>query len=294
MKPILRTMSCALLVAVLALAFVGCTETGESTTPQGDGEVTEQELIERAVSAQEGVETSQFDMEMATGMKGEASQEKADINMAYNMSGKVDRANKRMQITADITMDVPLQEGASQPVKAVMMIYSLEDMMYMKVGGLGMPDQWTKTKIPEGYWEERINQQIELLQESRIEISGEGKVGGLDCYAVDFVPSKEKMWEIIQQQWPGQTTQDKPSNLDEVIQSMALKQWIDKETFLPVKEETQITMGVSPENVQAPASGAEAVSMTMDIVATYHSYNEPVSIELPPEAQNATETQTAE
>ncbi|MFP4640790.1 MAG: DUF6612 family protein [Dehalococcoidia bacterium] len=293
MKSILKTITCVLLIAVVVLALVGCNQAGESVTQEGDGEITQQELVEKAISAQEGVKTSQFDMKMSVDMSGETSEQKLDMSMAYDMSGKVDRVNKRMQMTVIISMDMPQQEEDSQSVQGRMTIYSLADAMYMKMSVPGTPEQWTKSPMPEGSWENRINQQIELLEESQIAISGEETVENVSCYAVEFTPSKEKMWELIQQQWPGQTTQDKPSNLDEIIQSMDLKQWIDKDTFLPVKEETQITMEISPEAMQMPTSEGGKMEMTMDIVANYHSYNEPVSIELPPEAENA-EMQTTE
>jgi len=294
MKSILKTTSCVLLIAILALALVSCSQQGDINTRQGNGEITKQELVEKAVSAQEGVKTSQFDMKMSVDMSGETGEQKLDTSMAYDMSGKVDRVNKRMQMTVIISMDIPQQEEDSQSVQGRMTIYSLADAMYMKMSVPGTPEQWTKSPMPEGSWENRINQQIELLEESQITISGEETVENISCYAVEFTPSKEKMWELIQQQWPGQTTQNKPSNLDEIIKSMALKQWIDKETFLPVKEKTQMTMEISPEAMQMPASEGGKMEMTMDILANYHSYNDPVSIELPEEAQNATEMQTTE
>jgi hypothetical protein len=48
-------------------------------------------------------------------------------------------------------------------------------------------------------------------------------------------------------------------------------------------------MEISPEDVGATAEDFEKITMDMNIEVTMHDYNQPVSIELPPEALNATE-----
>ena len=76
--------------------------------------------------------------------------------------------------------------------------------------------------------------------------------------------------------------------LQEMFQSFSVKQWVAKDTHLLVKAEIDVTLELTPE---AMGLREEEGILTMDIATTslLHSYNQPVSIVLPKEAEEAVE-----
>ena len=67
-----------------------------------------------------------------------------------------------------------------------------------------------------------------------------------------------------------------------------MKEWIAKDTYLLVKAEIEIAMEVDPEAMGIPGGDGE-IAMDMTISMLVYDYNEPVSIELPPGAEDAVE-----
>jgi hypothetical protein len=67
--------------------------------------------------------------------------------------------------------------------------------------------------------------------------------------------------------------------------------WIAKDSLFLMKDEMEMRMVVSSEAVKLPL-GEEEFEMIIDTEAssTHHNYNQPVSIELPPEAKEAVGT----
>jgi hypothetical protein len=73
--------------------------------------------------------------------------------------------------------------------------------------------------------------------------------------------------------------------LDEMFDSFTEKLWVAKDSYLPMKVEVEVTMEFTAEEMGSPDEGEVAADLFMSMLI--FNYNQPVSIELPPEAENA-------
>jgi len=168
----------------------------------------------------------------------------------------------------------------------------------MDMGIPKMPAHWTKMEMPEGYeelWESRnqVDKQMELLNISKVELLEDEKVNGVDCYVLKLTPDIEKYWKtVMEQEGMSELMQNLRQNdsfdIGNMIKEISIKQWIAKDTKFPMKTEMQIKMVMSSEDLNIPET-KEKFTMTIDQTAdmVFYDYNEPVTIELPKEAESA-------
>ncbi len=76
-----------------------------------------------------------------------------------------------------------------------------------------------------------------------------------------------------------------------MFRSFSVKQWIAKDTYFLAKAEIDIAVELIPEALGFPEEeGGMIMDIPMNLLS--HSYNQPVSIVLPPEAEEAIEMPT--
>ena len=78
-------------------------------------------------------------------------------------------------------------------------------------------------------------------------------------------------------------------DLADMIKTFNMKEWIARDTYLPVKVEMDIVFEMSEKDFDATATGNEKIVMNIKSDIKYYDYNKPVTIELPPEALTAQE-----
>ena len=76
--------------------------------------------------------------------------------------------------------------------------------------------------------------------------------------------------------------------LHDIFQNFSIKHWIAKDTYFIMKIEIDMITELTPE-VQEYFGEEGTISMDTSLVFRAYKYNQPVSIELPPEAEEATE-----
>jgi glycine betaine/proline transport system substrate-binding protein len=75
--------------------------------------------------------------------------------------------------------------------------------------------------------------------------------------------------------------------LEDVFQDFSVRQWIAKDTYFLIKAEMDMTLELTPAAMGFPEEeGLVTMDIKMDMLA--YDYNQPVSIELPQEAEEAT------
>ena len=263
---------------LISLALIGCGGEVKYTV-----DITEEELFGAVITSSQDVETYELDMVMDMEMSGESDGETIEMNIIYIMNGVVDNTNREMYESLSMEMDMGWMSQSMQ-----MEMYLIGDTMYMNMSGLGVTEQWMKETTP-GLWDEEnlLEQQIDLLETADVEFLGSETVKGVDCYKVELVPDLEKLAEIAMQNME-EMYAESPFDLEEVLKSYSAIQWFAKDTCLPMKATMQMTMVMSSDIMGVPG---EEFEMEMD-VSTYvvwENYGEPVSIELPQEALEATE-----
>ena len=278
------------LALAMLLSFTACGDGagGNAGLPSAE------EIIERAVGALDGIKTYQFDMDMNMDMAGEVEGEVFEATIAIDLSGAIDLENRQMMM--DMTVSTTMSgEGE---MEASGEIYLIGDMVYTMVGDPEMGSMWSKSEMPEGTWEvmNQVEPQVDLLELAQVEVVGSEKVGDVDCYVLKLTPDMEQLWQLAMQQsgMAGEgllfrmLTDVDEEFLQEVFKSFSVKQWIAKDTYLLTRAEMDIAMELTPEAMGFPEEeGLVTMDTAVDLLA--YSYNQPVSIVLPPEAEGATE-----
>lgn len=283
------------LIAVVALVavamFAGCIEEEEMSTA---------EIKAMVLATAENIDTYKFDLDMT--QKTLISNETSDMEIMTISTGKgaADNINEKLMMEMTMTMKMPEKAEMPDTMEMKMDMYFINNTMYTKMdmGIPGLPTQWTKMEMPEGYeesWESQnqVDQQIELLKVSEMELLEDEKVNDVDCYVLKLTPDIEKYWDIMmKQEGMSELMQNLQQNVSfdigEMIKEMSLKYWIAKDTKFPMKTEMQIKMVMSSEDLNIPET-EEKFTMTMDqrTDMVFYDYNKPVTIELPKEAESA-------
>ena len=277
------------LALVMALSLTAC---------GGEDLPTAQEVVDGATEAMGNMRTCQMDMDMSLDMNGEVEGESLEMNAGIDLSGALDIENMQMQM--DMAMDAAVT--GEEDVDMEMEMYLLDNTIYIMTDALGMGPMWIKSEIPEEmlgeipgeYWDptELMEIQAEFLEAVEVEVTGSEKVDGVDCYVLEATADIEQLWELVMQQAEemGLETDDIPEDfeeiLDEIFQSYSVKVWIAKDTYFFAKAEIDIAIELTPEAMGImDEEGEMAIEATLTI--SIYDHNQPVSIELPPEAENA-------
>ncbi|MFA4835095.1 MAG: DUF6612 family protein [Dehalococcoidia bacterium] len=255
-------------------------------------QITQNELIERIATAQKDLKSYDFEMDMNIEMKGVQAGEKANATISNHTSGAIALADKKMRTKMAMAIKVP--ETKEEPAifqQTDSELYMIDTTMYLNMGDTsGMPEGWYKLDIPlplyPAMWESQawVQQQINLLRDAAdIKIVGEEKVSGVNCYKMDMRPDMKQLLNMYVKQVNGLPAGDMdPSEIDSALQdikSASYTAWYEERTALPVK----VKMVMDIESRQDDAS----IQMTMEINMRYKHINSHVSIELPPEAEDA-------
>jgi len=250
---------------------------------------SKQEILDSVIAAADDIKTSQFDMNMTMDMSGEAAGATTEATMVMHFSGVLDQINRKMKEDVTITIIT----SATDKEEMAMTMYLLNGTAYFLAKVPGMTPQWLKAETPAANWEATnpVESQLELLEGAQIEVTGSEIVHGVDCYVLQLTPDIEQLWQIAMQQ--AQVTGEKIPDtgeefLEEMFQSFSVKQWIAKDTCFLTKVHIDMNVELTPEQLGSPGEeGIVQTAISMDIF--FHNYNQPVSIVLPPEAEEAVE-----
>ena len=273
------------LLLVMVLSFIAC---------GGEGLPPAQEIVDGAVQALDDIRTYEFEIDMTMGMAGEAEGETFEMTMGTDTSGVLDLDNRQMRMGMVMNMALPGEDEVDAEVEA----YLIDNTGYLMTKESGEEPVWEKEKVSGTDWEQTVEMltmpepQLELLQAAQVEVIGSEKVKGVDCYVLRVTPDMGQLWETAMHQATLGFAEEMAlptfteELLDEVSYSSSVKQWVAKDTYFLMKVEIDMAIEFTAE-----AMGVEEGEMTIDSAMTMlvYNYNQPVSIELPPEAEDAIE-----
>jgi hypothetical protein len=272
------------LLLVMALSFIACG--GETSSPA-------QEIVDGAVQALDDIQAYEFEMDMAMDMAAESEGEKAEMTMETDYNGALDLANQQMRMDVDINIKITGEDE----IEGTIELYLVDGTGYSMTTAPGEDPVWEKEEgISETDWEGIIEMmmlakpQIELLEASEVEVIGSESVKGVDCYVLRLTPDMEQLWETVGQQvalgfteemgWPVLSAEI----LDQAFSSLSVKQWIAQDTYFLMKVDIDMNLELTAEAMGVPEEeGVATITVVMKMLA--YNYNQPVSIELPPEAE---------
>ena len=241
-----------------------------------------QEIVDGVVESLPDIKTYRFNVDVTMGVAAEA--EAFEMTVVTDSSGVLDFENGKMRVDTTLSMAMPGEDEAEMEMET----YLIGDMVYMFMGIPGMGPMWVKSEMPEGIWEQvkQVEPQIALLEAAQVEVIGTEWIGGVSCYVLEITPDMEQVWQLVIQQ--AELVGEMPAFSEEMFRSFSVKQWVAKGTYFLTKAKIDVAMELTSEAMGLPE---EEGVMTMDIsmVLLCYDYNQPVSIELPPEAEEAIE-----
>ena len=256
-----------------------------------------QSIVEKALDASQEVKTCTFNMTMKINTRIESADSSKVMRIKLDGVFDVDNVAKKMKAVIYITME----ELGVELKQAVMELYVLGDKQYTKSDEPGAPSYWQVEELSSGTWESMHywEHHVDLLQKSEIELLGTEKVNGIDCYAMQLSPDMAEFLKMMlaEQQLGQQFSEEEIDILTTLLSSffvafmdISAKEWIDKDTYLPRKTEMIMDIHISPDEFMKLGliilAGYE-FTLGTNINLVVESYNEPLSIVLPPEAQEA-------
>jgi hypothetical protein len=154
-----------------------------------------QEIVGSAIKSFDNIRTYQLDMDVTFDMAGEDEGEAFEFTQALSYSGAVDVENRQMGLEMTYRS---IAETQSEMVRVTEM-YFINSMLYTGEGALGEEPTWMKVEVPEEWWEGFqqigwVESQIEILEATQVEVIGNERVGGINCYILEVTPDLEQLW----------------------------------------------------------------------------------------------------
>jgi hypothetical protein len=272
------------LVLVLFLSFTACA-----------GEPSAQEIIDNAIESFDDIKTYQFELDMTMYVVGEAEGEAHEQTMTMDNSGTLDIENVQME--ADLNMKTNIVLPQEEEIVMGVEMYIIDSIMYAKPEAPGEEPTWMKSELPSIAWEVQkglsgLENYNELLATAQVEITGSEKVKGVDCFMLEVSPDLEQLYKTATNvtgasDTGGMLLPPIPEELlQDIFSSFSVKQWVAKDTYFLIKTEIDISMETTSELMDYLGEEGDT-SLDINIIFLAYNYNEPVTIELPPEAKEA-------
>jgi len=281
-KNILVFCSILLLVLSVSLGLAGC---GRGSA------VSAQEIASNAISNSAEVTTVKFDTSMSMDLEVTGGSDPGKMTMSGDAVGSMDLADMEMQMSINADMAFP---GSDGDMHVEQDMYYTGGWLYMRMSLPGEGDQWGKQQISEDVWmsDNPLDQQLEFL-ETAFEVTklGTEKVDGVDCYIIQVTPDMDALSNWLQSQQQNTGLDIGSMDLSKILKSYSVKEWISKDAYLPIKVDINASLEITPQDMGETPESANMDKMTMNVgeQVKYYDYGKPVTIQLPPEAQNAEE-----
>jgi len=213
--------------------------------------MTGDELLDRVIAADDNIYTCKLLVNAKIDMMG--------ISMSMDGHGAMDRNAREMSLD----------------MGDIMSVYIVDDWMYMNESFMG----WVKMELTEDMWEEndQLGGQLDILEQYvDVKILGTEQVMGSECYVLEVIPDLQALWDWAMEE-EGMEGFDIDVDIEEMIKEFTFKVWIEKGTFYMTQGSISMVMEMFGQK------------MSMLETITLYDINQPVSIYLPYEAQDAVE-----
>ena len=241
------------------------------------------------VASSDDLKSYTFSMKMEQDMMLEnlssgQSQQVQTRSIGFGLVNVTDQALKLVMATLTF---IPGDEGNS--TASALEEYLQNDTIYMKMDGnwtamelSGLGDAWSQ--------QNSLDQQIDMLNQSRLTLVGSEMVGDEDCYKVraeiDIASYADPLSQEVASIVPFI-----PLNFSDILRNMTMEvhYWISKESQLLKRADVFETLYMTPQSLGLQPSEEEnmAVRMSSTTSVVFDGFNESVNIVLPPEASAA-------
>ncbi len=264
----------SLVLVLLAFLAPACSDKGPS--------VDADEVVAKAVAARSSLETYRMDSKVTGKLLQETEASKSTLIGFMDTRAAVDASHRRMQL--DVTLGIG-QDAASAVFKYYAQAFLIDNHLYAGLSDAPSGFQWGKSDLAADYWQtaEVMKQQVDVLQSAGRTLAGEENMDGVACYVFDLTPDLAGTIATLNlEAFMGDGAQ-LPEFKEEWLQSATVRQWIAKDSSRLIKSETQVALRMPGAEIDQ-SLGAGDVDITVTGVAHFHSYNQWVSVTVPPEA----------
>ncbi len=281
-----------LMLLLISLTIIGNTTENDSASSNSLISASSEEINQITANSTNALSAYRFTVD---------SIQKIDlINQSANISntssivikssskGAVNLTARSMRISSILSVHSDENKNATPPSSSE--TYFVEDTIYMR-----MDKNWTQISMPNplDLWnhEHMIRHQIELLNRSKLEISGSENIDGQDCIKVNVTPDMETYGAVISEQM-GSTLPLAYLNFAELSRNGSIEWtfWIAEDSHLLKKIDMLISFNLTPELMGLPVEKVGKFEMQVGFSTTvlFLDYNQSIAIVLPPEAKNDT------
>ena len=126
-----------------------------------------------------------------------------------------------------------------------------------------------------------------------MEVIGSEKVKSVDCYVLQLTPDMAQLFQTATDPSGGMGAGGRVPPIPEefvedIFSSYSVKTWIAKDDYFLMQVELDVAVESTPELMEYIGDEGEiSMDITIDFLA--YDFNQPVTIELPSEAENAIE-----
>ena len=258
-------------------------------------EPTGLEIIGEMTSALDKVETYQFGMNMTIEGVGTVEGSEFEMVATSNIESATDSANRSTWVDINMILEMPgikdLISGLSTEIE--MHVIILDDDFYVKKKVGDAEIGWSREEIRseqfDKIWENSVQSQIWLdmvRESSEAEFLGRDQIDDVDCYVVDIFPDTKDLWKAIMQE-PGMNLvkegTELPIEVEETIQGSPFRLWINRDTWLPMKGQIEMTTVLSSDlfPLGLPPDREFELTMLASADLSFQDYNEVIAIEAP-------------
>ncbi len=281
LKRLSRMLPLLFLVLVVA-AGVACQKTEALSADQ---------VVENVVAAQPDVKSLRLSLDLTADVEGSIDGEATEGSVTLSGTAAMDQTNKSMHADFDLTADVT---GAELPSAAGAEMYLVDNYLYALVSMPDVPElaflsgTWIKLAVPA-----EITGSIpsmddigRLLESSEVEITGEEKVGGVNCYVLSVTPDFEALQEALASNPLTSQMDIELPDFEDLISSMSFKVWVAKDTSFIMKARIVMAVELTPEALGQP-EGEDYLNISLTLNMEASQYNQVPAIELPAATQSA-------
>jgi hypothetical protein len=249
---------------------------------------TAEKIAAKSITAIAKLQSFKFGMDFAMSSDFPIGGQTSTMTIQQTATGLVDILNKEVAMNAIMGLEIPSQ--AQQNVSAE--IYIENGWIYTGTAMTGVTEQWSKMDLTDEMWaaQSQISSLTGFLDNPiSLDLVGSENVNGTDCYVLSIYPEANALSNWMQGQMRLEQANVNLNSLDlsQILQNFTVKDWIAKDSYLPVKQQIGVNLDTSSIQTTSSADNTQ-MNINMNATLTYSDYDQPASIQLPPGAVNAT------
>jgi hypothetical protein len=287
-------------IASLAFTLAGCsrdeTAPAASVVPAASvapastsPTLTAQDIADNAINAMSKLSSVQFSLDMQAKISGMTDNQAQEANITAIGEGSGDVAAHKMQANLKTDIETSNQTKMSSP----MVYYMVDGWQYVQVSTPFSGTQWMKIKVDPGAYaagDQYASAMAMMKSAIKVNLKGTEEVEGVSCYVLEVSPDLNLISEWLKSfpQTAG-TQSEAMANIDlsKFVKTLSMKEYINVESYLLKRCEVSASIAVNGADLNSPEHAGENMALDMVLHLSMNQYNQPVTITLPPEAENA-------